>query len=125
MLACGDTFYAGESEDVEPHLNIVITSPEEGEVVTVPVTTKRRYSETLVQLAVGDHPFIKWQSVVSYAYAQIRTVEEIEAAIKCGKAEQREPITEQLLKRVRMGLRDSEFTPNGVRHFYLDLGVED
>jgi len=79
MLSCGDTFYAGDTEDDEPHLNIVITSPEEGEVVTVPVTTKRRYSETLVQLAIGDHPFIKWQSVVSYAYAKIRTVEEIEA----------------------------------------------
>lgn len=82
MLACGDTFYAGDSEDEEPHLNIVITPPEEGEVVTVPVSTKRQHSELLVQLAVGDHPFVKWQSVINYAYARIRTVEEIETAIQ-------------------------------------------
>jgi mRNA-degrading endonuclease toxin of MazEF toxin-antitoxin module len=125
MLSCGDTFYAGDSEDDEPHLNIVITSPEEGEVITVPVTTKRRYSETLVQLSIGDHPFIKWQSVISYAYAKIRTVEEIEATIKCGKAKLMERVTDQLLKRVRKGLRDSDFTPNGVRRYYLDLGLDD
>lgn len=125
MLSCGDTFYAGDSEDDEPHLNIVITSPEEGEVITVPVTTKRRYSETLVQLAIGDHPFIKWQSVISYSYATIRTVEEIEAAVNCGKAKLMDRVTDQLLKRVRMGLRDSEFTPNGVRRYYLDLLLDD
>jgi hypothetical protein len=125
MLSCGDTFYAGESEDDEPHLNIVVTSPEEGEVITIPVTTKCKHSERLVQLAVGDHPFIKWQSVISYAYARIRTVEEIETAIQCGKAKQMDPVEEQLLKRIRMGLRDSDFTPNGVRHYYNQLRIED
>ena len=125
MLSCGDTFYAGETEDDEPHLNVIITSPEAGEVITVPVTTKRQHSETLVQLAAGDHPFIKWQSVVSYFYAKIRTVDEIEAAIGCGKATKREPVTPELLKRIRMGLRDSDFTPNGVRHYYLGLGLEE
>jgi mRNA-degrading endonuclease toxin of MazEF toxin-antitoxin module len=64
MLSCGDTFYAGDSDDDEPHLNIIITPPEAGEVITVPVTTKRRHSETLVELVVGDHPFIKWSSVI-------------------------------------------------------------
>ncbi len=52
-------------------------------------------------------------------------MEEIEAAIQCGRAERMEPVTEQLLKRIRMGLRDSDFTPNGVRRYYLGLVAED
>jgi hypothetical protein len=121
MLSCGDTFYAQDSEDEEPHLQVIITSPEEGEVITVPVTTKRRHSETLVQLAIGDHPFIKWQSVISYAYARIRTVEDIEGSLNCGKANPREPVSPELLKRIRMGLKDSDFTPNGVRRYFASL----
>jgi len=125
MLSCGDTFYAGDSEDDEPHLSVVITPPDQGEVITVTITTKRQRSESLVKLNVGDHPFIKWQSVVNYAYARIRTVEEIETAIQSGNAKQREPVTEELLKRIRLGLRDSDFTPNGVRHFYNTLEIEE
>ncbi len=124
MLSCGDTFYASDDEDEEPHLQVIITSPEEGEVITVPVTTKRRHSETLVQLAEGDHPFIKWQSVISYAYARIRTVESIEALLNCGKAKPKEPASPELLKRIKMGLKDSEFTPNGVRHYFAGLSEE-
>ena len=124
MLCCGDTFYAGDDEDDEPHLQIIVTSPEEGEVITVPVTTKRRHSETLVQLSEGDHPFIKWQSVISYAYARIRTVESIEALLKCGKAKTRAPVSPELLKKIKMGLTDSDFTPNGVRHYFASLGEE-
>jgi mRNA-degrading endonuclease toxin of MazEF toxin-antitoxin module len=125
MLSCGDTFYACDSEDDEPHLNVIITSPEEGEVITVPITTKRHRSETLVQLNVGDHPFIKWQSVVSYYYARIRSVDEIETAINARRAKKMGAVTDALLRRIRMGLRDSDFTPNGVRHYYNALGIED
>jgi hypothetical protein len=29
------------------------------------------------------------------------------------------------LKRIRLGLKDSDFTPNGVRRYYLDLNIPD
>lgn len=123
MINCGDTFYASDDEDSEPHLQVVITPPTEGEVVTVSITTRRKRSETLVQLHLGDHPFIKHDSVVAYAYARIRTVEEIETAIQGGTARKREPVSSQLLKRIQSGLIDSDFTPNGVRRFYLELNL--
>jgi mRNA-degrading endonuclease toxin of MazEF toxin-antitoxin module len=88
------------------------------EVITVSVTTKRRRSETLVELHAGDHPFITHESVISYAYAKVRTVEEIEAAIRSGEAKQREPVSADILRRVCNGLVESDFTPNDVRHFY-------
>jgi len=125
MLNCGDTFYAADTEDDEPHLCIIITPPEAGDVVVVSVTTRRRKSETLVCLNVGDHPFIKHPSVIAYAYSRITSVDEIELAIKSGNAKTREPVSPELLKRIRAGLRDSDFTPNGVRHFYNSLGIED
>lgn len=39
-------------------------------------------------------------------------------------AKMREPVSPELLRRIRAGLRDSDFTPNGVRHFYGSLGIE-
>src|SRR5215469_9303361 len=125
MLNCGDTFYAGDSEDDEPHLTIIVTPPEEGELVTVTVTTKRKRSETFVELTVGDHLYLKWDSVVSFAYARIRSVEDIETALKSGQAKPMDPIKPELLKKIRMGLRDSDFTPNGVRHYFKSLNIKD
>ena len=121
MLECGDTFLTGDDDDEGYHLWIVLTPPSEGEVVTVSVTTLRKRSEKLVVLQAGDHPFIEHPSVVAYAYARIRTVQTIETAIVNGTAKKREPASRALLKKVRAGLVDSDFTPNGVRHFYNDV----
>jgi hypothetical protein len=120
MLNCGDTFLTAD-EDEDWHLWVVITPPSEGEVVTVSVTTRRNRSETLVVLQPGDHPFIRHQSVVAYSFSRVRMVEDIEAAIASGAAKQREAVSHELLIRIRGGLVDSEFTPNGVRHFYQSV----
>lgn len=72
-------------------------------------------------LQAGEHPFIQHPSVIAYAYSRIRTVDAIETAITNGAAKKREPASPALLKKVRAGLLDSDFTPNGVRHFYLDV----
>lgn len=121
MLNCGDTFLTGDNETDDWHLWIIITPPSEGEVITVSVTTRHKKSESLVVLRAGDHPFIKHDSVVAYRYSMIRTVEDIEAAIANGSAKQREPVSAALLSRVQNGLLDSEFTPNGVKHYYTGL----
>jgi hypothetical protein len=125
MLSCGDTFYASDDEDVEPHLFVIVTPPHEGQVITVSVTTRHRKSEALVILNVGDHPFIKWASVISYRHAQIRNVKQLEAAIECGLAAKREPVSASLLRRIRAGLLESVFTEYGVLQFYRDLKIQD
>jgi len=120
MLNEGDTFLTAD-EDEEFHLWIVITSPAEGEVVTVSVTTRRKKSETLVLLKPGEHPFIVHDSVVAYSYARIRAVDDIETAFLNGTAKRREPVSPELLARVKAGLLDSDFTPNGVRHYFQSV----
>jgi len=86
MLTCGDTFLIEDEEGLDSHLWIVLTPPNEGEVVIVSVTTERRKSEKLVRLKKGDHPFITHDSVIPYSYAKVVTVESIETAIKNGVA---------------------------------------
>ena len=125
MLNCGDTFLTGDEDDPENyHLWIVITPPSEGEVVTVCVTTRRQKSETLVVLRSGEHPFIDRESVIAYKHSKIRTVADIESAIRNKTAKHREPATESLLKRVQNGLMDSDHTPNGIKHFYKGIRDE-
>src|SRR6266496_4718509 len=123
MLACGDTFYADDelTDDGEPHLWIIVTPPTDGEVVTVSITTRRKRSETTVVLQSGEHPFIRHESVIAYSFSRIRLVEEIERAIANGTARKREPVSEKLLQRAKNGLADSDFTPNGVRHYYKSI----
>jgi hypothetical protein len=118
MLNCGDTFLIEDEDGLDRHLWIVVTPPTEGEVIIVSVTTQRKKSEALVVLRKGDHPFISHDSVVAYAYSGIRAVDDIELAIENCTATRREPVPEAILKKVRVGLRDSDFTPNGVRHYY-------
>ncbi|HET6843927.1 MAG TPA: hypothetical protein VFK06_19960 [Candidatus Angelobacter sp.] len=120
MLSEGDTFLTAD-DDEELHLWIVITSPAEGEVVTVSVTTRRKKSESLVLLKQGDHPFIVHDSVVAYSYARIRAVDDIETAFLNGTAKRREPVSQELLARIKTGLVDSDFTPNGVRHYFKSV----
>ncbi len=122
MLNCGDTFITGDDESEDWHLHIVITAPSEsGEVVTVCVTTQRKRSETLVVLPADCHPFIKHSSVISYGYSRIRVLADIETALQNGTAKLRDPMSEEILRRAKAGLIDSEFTPNGVRRYYQEL----
>lgn len=119
MLSCGDTFLTGDDDNF--HLWIIITPPNEGEVVTVCVVTAHKRSERLVVLNKGDHPFIDHESVVAYLYSKIRAVADIEAALVTGAAKKREPIAEPILKRAQSCLIESDFTPNGVRHYFKSV----
>lgn len=118
MIQYGDTFMFDDDEDVTGHLHIVITKPnEKGEVVTVPVTTQRRHSETIVMLDKGDHPRIKHPSVISFTHSRIRTLASIDALIKSYDATKKPPMDESVLKRCREGALESDNTPNDVRSF--------
>jgi hypothetical protein len=118
MLACGDTFLSGDDEYEDYHLNVVLTPPNEGELITVSITTLRRLSERLVTLQPGDHPFITRPSAVAYSFARIRRVVDIEAALEADNAKAREPATGALLAKIQAGLLESEHTPHGIKQLY-------
>ena len=120
-MNCGDTFLTGDEEDDDYHLWIIITPPYEDEVVTVSVTTRRKRSETLVVLQAGDHPFLRHESVIPYAFARIRNISDIAAAISNDMAKKRETASKVLLNRAQAGLLESDFTPNGVKSFFKEV----
>lgn len=121
MLSCGDTFLTGEGDENNFHLWIIITPPREGEVVTVCIVTAHKRSERLVVLNPGDHPFITRESVIAYGWSRIRAVADIEAALATQAAKKREPIAAHILKKAQGCLLESDFTPNGVRHYFRSV----
>lgn len=122
MLNCRDTFLMGLEDEQDLHLRIIVNSPtENGEVVLVSVTTKRKKSELLVQLTVGDHPWLRHDSVIAYRYSIITDVTKIENALHNGYAVMQAPVSPQLLKRAQRGLLESDFTPNEVRYFFQSI----
>jgi hypothetical protein len=121
-MKCGDTFMIEDDDGTDEHLHVVLTEPSlAGEVVTANISTRRRWSESLVRLQVGEHPFITSESIVSYAFAAIRSYAAIEAAIKAGTARPKEKASPELVKKIIAGLIDSDFTPPGVRAYYIAI----
>lgn len=121
-MNCGDTFVIEDEDESKEHLHVILTEPSMAdEVITVSISTRRRVSETLVCLQVGDHPWISRESVVSFHFAAIRTCASITTAIAAGKARQKQPTSPELVKRILAGLLDSDFTPPAVRAYYKGL----
>lgn len=118
----GDTFMLEDEDGEGEHLHVLITSPSKsGEVVTVSISTRRPRSEALVCLYPGEHPFITRESICPYRFARIREVQAIEEALRNGWARSKEKATGNLVSKLTAGLRDSDFTPPGVLHFYLSV----
>jgi hypothetical protein len=122
MLKLGDTFLAGDDEEENYHLHVVLTPPNaDRDVVLVSITTLRRWSDKTVVLAPGDHPFLKHASCVSYQHAIIRNIDQLDAGLRARPGKVREPLNAALLRRIQFGLLESDFTENGVRHFFKEI----
>lgn len=121
-MDCGDTFMIEDEDGEDEHLHILLTAPSlGGEVVTASISTKRKRSETLVCVHPGEHPFIRVESVVPYHFSAIRSCAAIEEAIKSGAARAKEKASPDLVRRMQSGLIDSEFTPPGVRAYFIGI----
>lgn len=124
-MQCGDAFMLDDDDEAKEHLHVILTKPTaEGEVVTVVICTRQRWSETLLCLDVGDHPFIRHASVVAYRYARIRKCSAVEGALARGQARSKERVSPQLLKRMQQALSDSDFVSNDVRAFFKTCELE-
>ena len=122
MAGYGDTFIYNDEGDDIGHLHVIVTNPDQsGKVVTVSITSRHKKSDAMVPLEVGDHPYIKHPSVVTFNYAKVRTIAEIDAVIANGEADAKEPMDEKFLRRCRGGIRESEYTPYEVLEFYESL----
>ena len=119
MASYGDTFFFADEDDDEGHLHVIITQPtQDGRVITVTVTTRHKKSDALVPLEVGDHPYIKRPSVLTFAYARVKTITEIDSVIANRDAKRGDPMDEKFLRRARSALVESQDTPFEVLEFF-------
>jgi hypothetical protein len=122
LMECGDTFMIEDADGENEHLHVLLTSPSlAGEVVTASISTRRTRSETLVCVHPGEHPFVRSESIVAYKFSAIRTCAAIESAVKNQTARPREKVSPELLKKIQAGLLDSDFTPPGVRAYFVAI----
>ena len=132
-FARGDTFHYGESNSTR-HLHIVICESTRSSepVIVVSVNTQHGWTDTTLVLQVGDHPYIKHPSSVSFG--RVTTIP-VSVLILADEASQRiapgfrnfdhdSPVTPDLLKRVIQGALDSPLTPKGMKRAIRDrLGI--
>lgn len=116
MPSVGDSF-RGDGEG--SHLYVIITSPSavDGRFVIVNLTTKRdrRGEDHTCVLQVGDHPYIRRDSIVLYAEAYITDELTFRAVASSGKVLLEDSFTPEVLKRIQQGGIASRFTPNKIK----------
>lgn len=120
-LNCGDTFLIPKSARDTEHLWIIVTEIDAttSKAVCVNVTTRQSYSDTTLVLQVGDHAFIKHESVVNYLDAREMPINLVEQALQTRTnqfvCEPRDPCSVALLNRIQQGLITSKQTPKDIK----------
>jgi hypothetical protein len=108
---CGFSFY------ISGHLWLVVAelfdSPTK--IVIVNLTTKREGSDTTVILKLGDHPFVKHDTVVNYSDARIFSKDDLIAKIERKFFSTDKIFAENILRTIQQGLLISPYTPKGIK----------
>jgi len=120
MLPAGDTFLLRKAMNWVDHLWILLLDSEEsGKTIMVNLTTKKWHHKDLTTvLNIGDHPFIKRESIINYSDAVEVDVNLLEKAFEMGLATGQDPCSGELLKEIQKGLLDSRFTKNKLKDYY-------
>lgn len=112
-LKAGDTFFmpdtGGAFDSGKAHLMICVLGPDEkGDALIVPLVTCRPYSDHTCVLNVGDHPFIKHKSCISFDRAKKVPATSIDSSASNFKPGA--PVTAAVLNKIRKGLLASKET---------------
>ena len=112
---------SGPDEDLSrKHLFVVLTDPltragkKISEVLLVSFSSLRIHHDPSCILKPGDHPFFRHESFADYSRARI------EEAAKLSHFQQREPVTEEVFKRICQGLESSPHTVPKILAFYKE-----
>jgi hypothetical protein len=110
----GDTFLLSHPYN---HLYVVCSDPalDAEKVVLVNFTTFDPEEESCCIINIGEHPFITRKSCVRYKDARIASVIALKKLQKTGTIRLREPVSGNLLARIRDGASESDFFPEGCR----------
>jgi CMP-2-keto-3-deoxyoctulosonic acid synthetase len=112
----GETFHMGHPGSTQKHLYVALTDPDSsGRLAIANVTSQGQDKDQSCVLSVGDHPFIKWESVMNYADAFMTNEALLRTALRSGLAEPDAAVTPQVLAKIRKGAVASPHTEAGVK----------
>jgi hypothetical protein len=115
----GQTFlFPLDDENQREHLWIIATEPNNDALFAIAsFTSLRGAKDQTVIFRKAEHPFLKWDTCISYAQAEIMSVEKLQAHLQCGRARMHLDATPAVLQLVMRGFSASDFTKNRVRDF--------
>jgi hypothetical protein len=117
-FVAGETFLFPLGGDQTPHLWIVTTTPEsDGLFAIVSLTSLKGSKDQTVILRSGEHPFIRWDTCVAYALADLTSSEKLQDLLDRGIAERRGPLRRDLPDLVVPGFSASPFTKKRINDF--------
>jgi len=121
-VSAGDTFLVAPPFH---HLNVVCSDPvaDPSKVLLVSITTFRPKEDESCILVKGDHPFIKHKSCMRYKDARVASVAQIRTLLNGGQMTRREPVSVELLARIRDGAAKSDFLPEEYRRLLQSQGL--
>lgn len=112
------------SGPIGEHLFVIVFGPEvladygsSGQFVSVSVTTLRPdiHHDPACVLKVGDHPFVKHDSYVTYRDARIDTGEHLKKQVENGSFQPHQPCDPQVLARIVAGVCQSKLVRREIK----------
>jgi len=120
-ISGGDTFqFSGQ--ELDRHVWVVISDPlrDENHILIVNFTTCRPRSDKTCMIQPGEHGFVTAPTCVHYMGAYTVKLGILEGWLDSGRIALREPVSADLLGRIRQGAIDSPQTPYGVKQILID-----
>ena len=120
-MKAGDTFLLLDRHTGVRHLYVVLSDPEQSsdQIFIVMVSTRGDGKEECCVLRVGDHPFLKHDSVVVYRIppAELVSLSQLDQWKTDGRLTQGKnhtPVTDAVLERMRQGYSQSRYCTDRV-----------
>lgn len=115
----GQTFlYPLNDNFRKPHLWVIVTKPNaDGMFAIVSFTSLMGAKDQTVVLRAAEHPFLKWDTCVSYALAEVTNVQKVQAFLDCGSAMMHKDVSATILALIQDGFAASDHTKKRVLDF--------
>ena len=112
MLSVGNAFLIPTPPNNREHLFIIIAIDKNSNAaLLVNITTPKINCDSSCFVNIGEHPFLKYNSVVNYADARISPISNLEFNIKKGIIKKHSRASKGLLKKIRKGALTSNDIP--------------
>ena len=133
MMKAGDTFLVPDRFGVQ-HLYVVLSDPQKlpdqrfpEHAYLVMLSTREPHKEDCCILRPGDHSFITHETIVVYKIppAQLLTLSVLLKMKERGELLEREPVSSEILGRMRVGYQKSQYQRDDVKQFLFRQGAID